>query len=57
MQKIETIFEIRKLIKNIKSKKQTIAIVPTMGALHQGHLALAKKAQNVANKVIFSTKS
>ncbi len=54
MQKIETIFEIRKLIKNIKSKKQTIAIVPTMGALHQGHLALAKKAQNVANKVIFS---
>ena len=32
----------------------TIAFIPTMGNLHAGHLALVKKAKQVANKVVVS---
>ena len=37
-----------------KANKQTLGLVPTMGALHEGHLALVEKALEHNNKVVVS---
>jgi pantoate--beta-alanine ligase len=37
-----------------QAKEKTIALIPTMGALHKGHLSLVRLAQRRANHVIVS---
>ncbi len=49
-----TISEIRSHLKTLKSAGKKIALVPTMGALHDGHLALIKKAATMADIVVVS---
>ena len=52
MQTFTKITEIKSELKKFPNKK--IAFVPTMGALHDGHLALVKKAQELADIVVVS---
>jgi len=42
------------LLKPVKSAAQKIALVPTMGALHKGHISLLKLAQQKADVVVCS---
>jgi pantoate--beta-alanine ligase len=54
MQTIETISTLRSEINLWRQQGLKIAFVPTMGNLHQGHIALIKKATQVADKVVAS---
>lgn len=44
MKVVSKIEELSSIITSLKSSKKTIGLVPTMGALHQGHLSLIEKA-------------
>ena len=46
--------ELQDYAKGIKDAGETIALVPTMGALHAGHLSLIRAARESANRVIVS---
>jgi pantoate--beta-alanine ligase len=41
-------------LKELDRKKEKIAFVPTMGSLHEGHLALVRRAREVADFVVVS---
>jgi len=47
----KTISEIRD---ELKKSERKIAFIPTMGALHEGHLALVKKGREIAENVVVS---
>lgn len=50
----KTVADIKSQLKKEKLAQKKIAFVPTMGALHDGHLALVKKAQTLADIVVVS---
>jgi pantoate--beta-alanine ligase len=54
MKSVGTISEMRHVIAGARAKGKSIALVPTMGALHEGHLTLIDEASNVADLVVMS---
>lgn len=51
---IETITDLKAYIGETKKAGKTIGLVPTMGALHEGHLTLATHARNENDVVVMS---
>ncbi len=45
---------LRRVIAGFRSAGETVALVPTMGALHAGHLALVRRAGRQADRVVVS---
>ncbi len=54
MQIITSVLEMQTLAHELRSKGQIIGLVPTMGALHDGHLSLVRLAAERADKVVVS---
>ncbi|MBU0468391.1 MAG: pantoate--beta-alanine ligase [Candidatus Omnitrophica bacterium] len=54
MRTIKSINSLKRELKIIKSKNQTIGFVPTMGAFHKGHLSLMRNARRDNDIVIVS---
>jgi len=54
MRTVNTIKELRAMVRSWRQQEKTIALVPTMGNLHEGHLSLVRKAAEAADIVITS---
>src|SRR5438309_6269817 len=51
---VRTVPALRRAVDNLRARKATVALVPTMGALHDGHVSLVRLAKRRAAKVIVS---
>ncbi len=49
-----TVAEVRDVVRGERTRGARIALVPTMGAFHEGHVTLMKRAREVCDVVIVS---
>ena len=54
MKIIESVSEMQAYSENLRKQGSKIAFVPTMGYLHEGHLALMREAKQVGDSVVVS---
>lgn len=54
MYQASSVAEIRQYAQHWKDNTQSIAFIPTMGNLHQGHLSLIEKGQSLCDRTICS---
>jgi len=51
---VRTVPALRRAVEALRARKAAVALVPTMGALHDGHVSLVRLARRRAQKVIVS---
>jgi pantoate--beta-alanine ligase len=51
---VRTVPALRRALDGLRTRRATIALVPTMGALHDGHVSLVRQARRRAQKIIVS---
>lgn len=49
-----TLPALQRTLENLRKRRSTVALVPTMGALHDGHISLVRLAKRRADKVVVS---
>jgi pantoate--beta-alanine ligase len=54
MRTVHTIKELRAVIRSYRSRGKRVGLVPTMGNLHEGHLALVRRAREASDVVVTS---
>ena len=54
MRTVHSLKELRRILKAYRQQEKTIALVPTMGNLHEGHISLVRKASEAADVVVTS---
>jgi len=51
---VRTVPALRRAVEALRTRKAAVALVPTMGALHDGHVSLVRLARRRARKVVVS---
>jgi pantoate--beta-alanine ligase len=49
---VPTVADLRALVSHYRAARETVALIPTMGALHDGHLALVRAGQALCRRTV-----